>query len=167
MEKHWLVIYTKPRSEMKVEKRLIENGIEAFCPTYKTLKQWSDRKKKVEVPLLPSYVFVKVNESKRLEVLKDPGAMNFIFWQGKPAIIRPQEVDALKSEMHDLIIPETQLGDLLIIEHGAFKGQEGKVKMISGNHIVLILESLNLTIQIKRMPVSAKPRVSGTRQAKT
>jgi transcriptional antiterminator RfaH len=150
MEKHWLVIYTKPRSEKKVEQRLIESGIEAYCPTYKTLKQWSDRKKKVELPLLPSYVFVKVNESERLEVLKDPGAMNFIFWQGKPAVVRSEEVDALKSEMHDLIIPEAQVGNILVIEQGAFKGQEGKVKMISDNHIFLILESLNLTIQLKR-----------------
>jgi len=162
MEKNWLVIYTKPRSEKKVEQRLLENGIEAYCPTYKTLKQWSDRKKKVEVPLLPSYVFVKVTELERIKVLKDPGVLNFIFWEGKPAIVRPQEVDYLRSEMHDLVISETQVGDLLIIEHGAFKGREGKVKMISNNHIILILESLNLTIQIKRMPVSAKLRASGT-----
>jgi transcriptional antiterminator RfaH len=164
MEKQWLVIYTKPRSEKKVEQRLLENGIEAYCPTYKTLKQWSDRKKKVEVPLLPSYVFVKVTELERIEVLNDPGVLNFIFWQGKPAIVRPHEVDSPRSEMHDLVLPETQVGDFLLIENGAFKGQEGKVKMIAGNHIVLILESLNLTIQIKRMPISSKPRDSVTQQ---
>jgi transcriptional antiterminator RfaH len=154
MERNWLVIYTKPRSEKKVEQRLVANGIEAYCPTYKTLKQWSDRRKKVEVPLLSSYVFVKVSELERMEVLKDSGVLNFIFWQGKPAVVRPQEVEVLKTEMNDFIFPEALVGDYILIEHGAFKGQEGKVKMISGNHIVLSLESLNLTIQIKRPPAS-------------
>ncbi len=154
MKRNWLVVYTKPRSEKKVEQRLIENGIEAYCPTYKTLKQWSDRKKKVEEPLLPSYVFVKVTELERIEVLKDPGALNFIFWQGKPAVVRPQELESLRSEMNDFVIPEAQVGNLVIIDHGAFQGQKGKVKLISGNHVFLSLESLNLTIQIKRPPAS-------------
>ena len=58
MERHWLVIYTKPRSEKKVSQRLKEMGIMIFCPTVTTVRQWSDRKKKVEVPLFNSYVFV-------------------------------------------------------------------------------------------------------------
>jgi transcriptional antiterminator RfaH len=151
MDKHWMVIYTKPRAEKKVEKRLIERGIEAYCPTYTRQKQWSDRKKKVELPLLPSYVFVRVSELERTQVLQDPGAMNFLFWQGKPAVVRTQEVEVLKSEMNDFVIPEAQAGDYITIEQGAFKGQEGKVKHVSGNSIVVVLESLNLTIRIKRV----------------
>jgi transcriptional antiterminator RfaH len=150
MDKPWMVIYTKPRAEKKVEQRLIERGIEAYCPTFTTLKQWSDRKKKVELPLLPSYVFVRINELERTQVLQDPGAMNFVFWQGKPAVVRPQEVEALKTEMQDFVIPEAQVGDCIVIEHGAFKGHEGLVKQISGKRIVVVLESLNITIRLKR-----------------
>ena len=46
LEKNWLAIYTNSRAEKKVEERLIKEGIEAYCPTYTTVKQWSDRKKK-------------------------------------------------------------------------------------------------------------------------
>lgn len=150
MQKNWLAIYTKSRAEKKVEERLLKNGIEAYCPTYTTLKQWSDRKKKVELPLIPSYVFVHVDERERNQVLQDPGAMNFIFWQGKPAVIRQEEIEALKSTMSDVEIPEAQVGEHLVVEHGAFKGQKGKIKHISGNSVVLVLESLNITIRLKR-----------------
>jgi transcription antitermination factor NusG len=150
MQKNWLAIYTKSRAEKKVEERLLKNGFEAYCPTYTTLKQWSDRKKKVELPLIPSYVFVHVDERERNQVLQDPGAMNFIFWQGKPAVIRQEEIEALKSTMSDVEISEAQVGEHLLVEHGAFKGQEGKIKHISGNSVVLVLESLNMTIRLKR-----------------
>ena len=150
MDKHWIVIYTKPRAEKKVEQRLLERGIEAYCPTYTTLKQWSDRKKKVELPLLPSYVFVKTNELERMQILQDPGAMNFVFWQGKPAVVRAQEIEALQKEMQDFLVPEAEVGDYIVIEEGAFKGQEGKVKHRTSNAMVIVLESLNITIRLKR-----------------
>jgi transcriptional antiterminator RfaH len=150
MDKHWMVIYTKPRAEKKVEQRLLERGIEAYCPTYTTLKQWSDRKKKVELPLLPSYVFVKTNELERMQILQDPGAMNFVFWQGKPAVVRTQEIEALQQEMQDFLVPEAEVGDYIVIEEGAFKGQEGKVKHRTSNAMVIVLESLNITIRLKR-----------------
>ncbi len=150
MQKNWLAIYTKSRAEKKVEERLLKNGIEAYCPTYTTLKQWSDRKKKVELPLIPSYVFVHVDERERNQVLQDPGAMNFIFWQGKPAVIRQEEIEMLQSHMRNFEIPEAQVGEHIMVEHGAFKGQAGKVKHITGNTVVLVLESLNMTIRLKR-----------------
>lgn len=150
MQKNWLAIYTKSRAEKKVEQRLLKNGFEAYCPTYTTLKQWSDRKKKVELPLIPSYVFVHVDERERTQVLQDSGAMNFIFWQGKPAVIRQEEIEALQSIISNVEIPEAQIGEYLVVEHGAFKGQAGKVKHITGNTVVLVLESLNMTIRLKR-----------------
>lgn len=145
-----MAIYTMPRAEKKVEERLLNTGIEAYCPTYTTLRQWSDRKKKVELPLIPSYVFVRVNESERLAVLEDFGVRNFVYWQGKPGIVRDAEIEALKSELSDFEVPEAQVGDYIVIEHGVFKGHEGKVKHIKGNSVVLVLESLNMTIRLKR-----------------
>jgi hypothetical protein len=54
----------------------------------KTLRQWSDRKKKVQIPMFPSYIFAHTNESERYQLLMDPGVLNFVFWLGKPAIVR-------------------------------------------------------------------------------
>jgi transcriptional antiterminator RfaH len=150
MDKYWMIIYTKPRAEKKVEQRLIERGIEAYCPTYITLKQWSDRKKKVELPLLPSYVFVKTNELERMLIIQESGAMNFVFWQGKPAVVRTQEIKALQKEMLDILVPEAEVGDYIVIEEGPFKGTSGKVKHVSKNQVVLVLENLGILIRLKR-----------------
>ena len=59
---NWHVLYTKPRHEIKTLERLAQNGFEVYCPMKTTLKQWSDRKKKVSEPLLPSYIFIKITE---------------------------------------------------------------------------------------------------------
>ena len=61
---NWFVIHTKPRFEKKVEERLLSFGIEAYCPTRKEIRLWSDRKKKVDAPVLPSMVLVKLDEKK-------------------------------------------------------------------------------------------------------
>jgi transcriptional antiterminator RfaH len=94
---------------------------------------------------------LEVNELERTQVLQDPGAMNFVFWQGKPAVVRPQEVEALKTEMQDFVIPEAQVGDCIMIEHGAFKGQEGKVRKLSKKEIHIAIGNLGLTIRIRRI----------------
>jgi transcriptional antiterminator RfaH len=149
-DRKWLAVYTKPRAEKKVEERLIKSGIEAFCPTYTTLRTWSDRKKKVELPLIPSYVFVKVAEKERLEVLKDIGVMNFIFWLGKPAIVREEEIQTLRTELKDTLIPEVKIGEVIKLNDGVFKGYEGKVKYVKNNSLVIVLSSIGLTITIKK-----------------
>ena len=96
-EKNWYVIYTKPRSEKKVAERLRERGFETYCPLVKTIRTWSDRRKKVDVPMFTSYVFVKIVEHERSEILADPGVLNFIFWLGKPAIVREDEIEAIRN----------------------------------------------------------------------
>ena len=139
MERHWLVIYTKPRSEKKVSQRLKEMGIMIFCPTVTTVRQWSDRKKKVEVPLFNSYVFVYVTELERNIVLHDHGVSNFVFWLGKPAIIRDEEIKAMKQLLSDypeadFEIKHLEKGKKIEVKTGAFKGSTGIVKDIKNHH---------------------------------
>jgi transcriptional antiterminator RfaH len=150
IEKHWMAIYTKPRSEKKVEKRLIEDGIEAYCPTYITLKQWSDRKKKVELPLLPSYVFVKIEEQKRQVVLNDPSVLNFVFWLGQPVNIKEDEILGLK-EAHRMTSEENYSeGDIFEINSGAFKGSKGEVLKIEKNKLIIYLPSLRVRLVLNK-----------------
>jgi transcription antitermination factor NusG len=91
----WYALYTEPRHEKKVADRLLKLGVEVYCPLVTQIKQWSDRKKKVEVPLLPSYVFVKLEESNRDIVFQVSGVVRYLFWLGKPAIIRNEEIQHL------------------------------------------------------------------------
>ena len=83
----WLVIYTKPQYEIRVSKELNALGIQAYCPTYKKIIQYSDRKKKVEKPLMPSYVLVYIDEKDRNQVFTVPGVVRYVFWLGKPAVV--------------------------------------------------------------------------------
>jgi transcriptional antiterminator RfaH len=148
MEKKWMVIYTKSRAEKKVEERLLQEGIEAYCPTYTTIKQWSDRKKKIEVPLLSSYVFVRIEEFERQKVMSITGVSNFVYWQGKPAVIREKEIVVLRNQLTNRIIPEGNIGDFITIKDGVFKGLEGIIKEIKANKTIITLESLGITIHI-------------------
>lgn len=160
--RQWLVIYTKPRSEKKVTERLQKKGFSVYCPTYTTLKQWSDRKKKVTLPVIPSYVFIQLNELERWEVLKDPGVLNFIFWQGKPAIITNDQLNAFKNLLNntpnDYCIETEDLneGDRVIIQNNSFINQTGYIESIKKNRLELILPELNMKIICSPNQVSVK-----------
>jgi len=148
MEKKWMVIYTKSRAEKKVEERLIQEGIEAYCPTYTTIKQWSDRKKKIEVPLLSSYVFVRIEEFERQKVMSITGVSNFVYWQGKPAVIREKEINILKSQFKNKVIQEGRVGDIIEIQEGVFKGSAGEIKEIKRKGIIIELSGMGLVIHL-------------------
>lgn len=95
-EKHWYAIYTKPRWEKKVDADLLRKGITSWCPIQKVERQWSDRKKIVEIPIFRSYVFIHVSEKERLDVITTEGVVNFIHYLGKPAVIRDEEIALIK-----------------------------------------------------------------------
>ena len=101
MNDNWFAIYTKPRNEKRVFERLIDRGFNCYLPLKKVLRKWSDRKKIVDEPLISSYVFVKTSEKERCEVLKDPGVLNFVFWLGKPACIKEEEIIQMKKFLGD------------------------------------------------------------------
>jgi transcription antitermination factor NusG len=90
--KKWYALYTKPRWEKKVDKALQQKGIEAYCPLNRVKRKWSDRIKTIEEPLFKSYVFVKVEEKDRTEVRYVDGVLNYVYWNGKPAVIKEEEI---------------------------------------------------------------------------
>ncbi len=92
----WLAIYSRPRWEKKVNQLLVEKGFESYCPLNKVRRKWSDRMKIVEEPLFKSYVFVKVTDEDRTAVRMTPGVINFVYWEGKPAVIKEKEITIIK-----------------------------------------------------------------------
>src|ERR1700753_42274 len=100
-KKSWFAVYTKPRWEKKVCKSLGERGIEAYCPLNRVRKKWSDRFKWVEEPLFKSYVFVHIAEEDGLAVRMVAGAVNFVYWLGKPAIIQDKEIDVIRKFLNE------------------------------------------------------------------
>ncbi|WP_396157239.1 UpxY family transcription antiterminator [Flavobacterium sp.] len=146
----WYAVYTVSRQEKKVATRLAEIGMEVYCPMIIQERQWSDRKKKVEVPLLPSYVFVKLESHDRELVFQVSGIVRYLYWLGKPAIIKDAEIDILQKWLQDKVISfevvGIQKGTLYEIPSGPFIGQKGIVEKIDKSQITLILEELGVKI---------------------
>lgn len=154
MEKNWYVIYTKPRNEKKVAERLENSGYEVYCPLVKTLRKWSDRKKKVHIPMFTSYVFIHMEEREHETVIRDPGVLSFIFWLGKLAIVKDYEIEAIKeieTNAEDIKVSSLKVkkGQLIRINEGPFKGLHGKITDVGKNIVVIYIEQLGCQIQFK------------------
>lgn len=152
--KNWYVVYTKPKWEKKVAEKLSEIGIECYCPLITQIKQWSDRKKKVEVPLFNSYVFVQLEDIDRNSVFQISGVIRYLFWLGKPAIVKDSEIEIIKTSLKapnisDISVSSIQVGDRIKLEAGAFTNQDAIVQEISNTHYILVLESLGCVLKIK------------------
>jgi len=148
----WNVIYTKYRSEKKVEERLKNIGIEAYCPVRTEVKFWSDRKKSILVPVLPSMVLVKIDKNKRNQVFEIPGVVRYMFWLKKHAVVRDIEVDSLKILLKSNNIIEQNVEPYNVgdeIKISSLDDQLGIIKKISKNNIWVILKQLGYVIKLK------------------
>jgi transcription antitermination factor NusG len=148
---HWYAIYTKPRWEKKVHALLTEKKIESYCPLNKVRKKWSDRMKTVEEPLFKSYVFARVNEEEQTKVRLTPGVMNFVYWQGKPAIIPAREIETIRKFLneYDNVVAESidlKEHERVTIRQGLFMDHEAKIIKIEGNRVKVIIESIGYSL---------------------
>jgi len=148
---HWYAIYTKPRWEKKVHALLSEKEIESYCPLNKVRKKWSDRIKTVEEPLFKSYVFARVNGEEQTKVRLTAGVMNFVYWQGKPAIIPAREIETIRkflNEYENVMTEPIQLKEdgKVIIRQGLFMDHEAKILKIEGNRVKVIIESIGYAL---------------------
>jgi transcriptional antiterminator RfaH len=158
----WYILYTYPQYERKVHKSLQLKNFNSFLPVQTIVKQWSDRKKRVEIPLFPNYVFVQTDRNERFKVLDFHGVSRFIAFNGQPVTIDDKEIQKIKSMMSisDLSTEENLiLGDRVILENGIFKGLEGVIYRKNGRtrfgvHISAINQVISVdasTIQLCKM----------------
>jgi len=151
---NWYVVYTKPKWEKKIAEQLTERGIECYCPLVTQIKQWSDRKKKVEVPLFNSYIFVCLDEKDRNSVFQSSGVVRYLFWLGKPAIVRDEEIATIKkwlsiSDGYEVSVSSLQVGDKVVLESGPFKSQQAVVQEVNKTSYTLVLESMGCVLKMK------------------
>lgn len=153
----WYALYTKPRNEKKLAELLQRKGVVAYCPLQETLKQWSDRRKKVKEPLIRSYIFVQLEdyETGSVGVLETPGAVRFLWWLKKPAVVRDEEVTRLKALLEEDGEYETENlqnlepGDRVRIVQGLWKENEGYLLRKEEKRVVLLIESLETVVTVK------------------
>lgn len=146
----WYVLYTQPRNEKKVAEKLSEMGFTVYCPLVTVIKQWSDRKKKVQEPLLPSYVFIQIEDRFRDQVFQVRGVVRYLYWLGKPAVVKDIEIQTLRDMAHknplSLQVRQWVPGTKVTLSEGPFKGVDAVIKEQRGNRVQLILESLGIVL---------------------
>lgn len=148
-ETHWNVLYTAPRAEKQVKERVAALGVECFLPLHRTPRVWSDRVKIVEVPLFNSYVFVRCPDEVLRSLLKVYGVSRIVYYDGKPAIVRQKEIDAIQEFLLQAANHALCPGDEVEILTGAMKHVSGKIKRIKKNHLLLYLEQIGATVCVK------------------
>ena len=148
---HWYVVYTRPRWEKKIAALLQDKGITHYCPMNKVHRQWSDRMKIVTEPLFKGYVFVQVEERKKWDIKLIDGIVNYVYWQGKPARVRDEEIITIKKflqEFENVEVTETRLAvnDTVVVTDGIMMDYKGIVLEVSGNKAKVLIQSIGITL---------------------
>lgn len=147
----WYAVYTRPRWEKKIARKLEEKGYEAWCPLNRVVRQWSDRKKTVHEPLFKGYVFVRVEDEQKWKVREIDGILNYVYWNGKPGVIRAEEIDTIKRFLNQFtdvqvtnfrLSPETKVR----IKTGILMNYEGTIVEVHGNRASVKIESMGLQL---------------------
>ncbi len=151
----WFVAIVKPRAEKQLSKRLSEAGIENFLPLQRQLHIWHDRKKWVEMPLFPSYIFIRTEERLRARVFGIDGIVRFVSFGGKAAVLSENEIariHRLCEWLGEVAIEEGTLrkGDEVEILAGHFKGMQGQVLDDGGKNLLRIaIEGLGCVATVR------------------
>lgn len=153
--RHWYALYTRPRHEKQVLDDLANRSIEAFLPTYKIRRRWSDRYKVVEEPLFKNYLFVNMDWIGGYhDTMRLYGAVSFVMFDGKPAEIPDPEIQAIRqlvtSELPYDPHPYLKVGRRVRVRSGPLEGCEGILTRKKG------LARLVLSVDLLQQSVSAE-----------
>ncbi|SDR78302.1 UpxY family transcription antiterminator [Christiangramia echinicola] len=147
----WYVIRTKPQQEIKSARILEDLGLEVYCPVITEVRQWTDRKKKVTVPLFRTYVFVNLDVKKKNQVYEAPGVLGFLSWLGKPAIAKSEEIEAIRSWLNNERFDGFEInklipGDQVEIRSGKLAKKKAIIKEVGAKKLKLILPDIGWTL---------------------
>jgi transcription antitermination factor NusG len=149
----WYAAYTFAKHEKRVVQQLDERRIQSFLPTYRSVRRWKDRKKVLELPLFPSYVFVQMSAHSRLQILSLPGVLGLVCFQGKPATVDSVEIENLRQGLADRTIvhphPYLKAGRRVRIRSGSLAGVEGVlVRKRDCARVVLSISLLQRSVSV-------------------
>ncbi len=144
----WFAVQTRPRYERKVHSELQEKGVQTFLPLHSEIHQWSDRKRTVEMPLFPGYIFVRVTPSAddRVQVLRTNGVINFVGARNVGAPIPDSEIDSVQSVVQSGLAfkphPHLKIGQRVYVRGGCLDGVQGVLTAVNGDRGLVV--SVNL-----------------------
>jgi transcription antitermination factor NusG len=155
-QSNWYAFYTRSRAEKQVLRRLEDQHFEVFLPLMTRIKLWSDRKKKVKVPLIRSYIFVRIGIESMVTVLEVPGIVAVLKYLGQPAIVRDEEIENLKilvngeaEKIEQLDKRPLDSGDPIEVINGPFRGLIAEYTRMQGKYRVIVkIEALGTAMSV-------------------
>jgi transcription antitermination factor NusG len=158
----WYAAYTCPRHEKYVARQLDERSIDSFLPLYRSLRRWKDRRKQIELPLFPGYVFVHFDLQQRLRILGLPGVVRLVSFNGQPATLPEHDIETLRKGL-DLQIyaephPYLRVGRKVRVVHGLMAGTEGiLVRKKEKYRLVISLDAIMRSIAVEVDAADVQP----------
>lgn len=144
-EPNWYALWVKSRSEFVTSHELSRKGIENYVPAATRVRQWADRKKKVDFPLFPGYVFVHIlpKAEEFLNVVKTRGSVSFVSLEpGRPTLVPPQEIASLKVLLQSGtqldVFPALKEGTAVRVKRGPLSGAVGILAKRKGQDMFLV-----------------------------
>ena len=159
---HWYAVSVRSRHEKLVTRHLEHQGLNYFLPVYRSVRRWKDRRKELEMPLFPGYVFVSLNLRERLGVLQAQGVMQFVTFQGQPAAVPDSEIRALESSMCAGLRPQPhpylRQGKRVRVKSGPLAGAEGiMVRRKEGFRLVLSIDLIMRSVMLEVDEADVEP----------
>ncbi len=157
VEPRWYVAHTSANHEKRVTQQLLERSVENFLPLYDSVRRWKDRRMKLQLPLFPGYVFVRLPLRDRLKVLQVPGVARLISFNGRPAALPDHEVEALRAGLATQLRAEPHpyltVGRHVRVKRGPLEGVEGI--LIRKKSILRLVLSVDLIMRSASVEVDA------------
>lgn len=150
---NWYVAYTYPKAERKVQRKVEDIGVESYLPMSKVVRQWSDRKKKLEMPVFPNYIFIRATPHERYQALNIRELVRFVSFEGTPVTISDKEIESIKTvlTMNTEVSNERfhRVGTKVQITSGGFAGATGVLLRKEGKQRLLVqLEALQQAFSV-------------------
>ncbi|MCB2376589.1 UpxY family transcription antiterminator [Hymenobacter sp. BT635] len=150
----WYAVYTYPKAEKQAYSKLQALGTESFLPLQTVVRQWSDRKRLIEVPLFPNYIFVKTTPERRFELLQIRELVRFISFDGRPVAIPEQQITAIRqivTQPREIVkeVFDYQMSQKVRVSAGHLQGVEGYVVRKNGaERLVIQIEALRQSFSV-------------------
>ncbi len=153
LEPRWYAAYTRAQHEKRVAQYLEQCAVESFLPVYEAVHRWKDRKMRLQLPLFPGYVFVRLALCDRLQVLRVPSVVRLVGFNGAPTALAECEVESLRNALTNGVRaephPYLRVGRRVRITAGPLAGREGILKRWKGDfRVVLSTELIQRSILV-------------------
>ena len=159
----WYAVWTRSRHEQVVRTQLDEKHVTAFLPTMTRWSRWKDRKKQIDVPLFPGYVFARFEAGERLSVLKCSGVVSIVSFDGEPAPVPDHEIEGIRTLVESTLpydpCPTIKTGTLVEVSHGPLKGVVGRLtRKGSQSRLVLSVDLIGQAVSVQVDAADVKAR---------